>query len=296
MPEKPVAAKKLSEKNTKQEMLEAYQTLVKQLEEKRASELNPEKKLETKKAEEAVRVAETLSADGIDRDISTLKAEIGKTLADLSEKLAAEAAKFRAVQKAAESKTREIEELYGIERSAASLAALIEAQNQKRRNFEIELEQQKEELAREIQANRDEWEKEKKAHEAEIKERDALEKKAREREKEEFGYQFKREQQAIKDKLTDEKTTLENLKLAPSLFLSVLALWASAAHTGQKLLIHEHYTYSRGGHRSGRSDWLFFAFSPGFRRGLRASATDHLAPDRNRTGFAGAPRRGHGTG
>ncbi|MBI4327147.1 MAG: hypothetical protein HY674_18075, partial [Chloroflexi bacterium] len=209
MPEKPVAAKKLSEKNTKQEMLEAYQTLVKQLEEKRASELNPEKKLETKKAEEAVKVAESLSADGIDRDISNLKAEIGKTLADLTEKLAAEAAKFKAVQKAVESKTREIEELYGIERAAASLAALIEAQNQKRRDFERELEEQKEELAREIQANRDEWEKEIKAHEADIKERDALEKKAREREKEEFGYQFKRDQQAIKDKLNDEKAALE---------------------------------------------------------------------------------------
>jgi hypothetical protein len=43
----------------------------------------------------------------------------------------------------------------------------------------------------------------------EAKEREALEKKARDREREDFTYSFKREQQAIKDKLNDEKTTLE---------------------------------------------------------------------------------------
>lgn len=39
MPEKTAPGKKLSEKNTKQEMLDAYQTLAKQLDEKRAAEL-----------------------------------------------------------------------------------------------------------------------------------------------------------------------------------------------------------------------------------------------------------------
>lgn len=102
-----------------------------------------------------------------------------------------------------------MQELYGIEKSAVTLAALIESQNQKRRDFEIELDQQKEELNREIETTRAEWEKERKTHEAELKERDAAEKKAREREKDEFGYLFKREQQSIKDKLNDEKITLE---------------------------------------------------------------------------------------
>jgi|SRR5579859_5260403 len=50
---------------------------------------------------------------------------------------------------------------------------------------------------------------EKKSHEAEVRERDALEKKAQERAREDFNYAFKREQQAIKDKLTDEKLALE---------------------------------------------------------------------------------------
>lgn len=209
MAEKPVPTKKLSEKNTKQEMLDAYQSVVKQLEEKRTSELNPEKRIEEKRSQEAVKVAESQSLEGVDREIGNLKADIGRSLGEISERLAAEVSKFKSIQKAIESKQQELQELYGIEKSAATLAALIETQNQKRRDFETELVQQKEELNREIETTRTEWEKEKKAHEAEIKERTAAEAKVRERDKEEFAYLFKRDQQAMKDKFNDEKTTLE---------------------------------------------------------------------------------------
>jgi uncharacterized coiled-coil protein SlyX len=47
------------------------------------------------------------------------------------------------------------------------------------------------------------------AHNLELKERDALEKKARDREKEEFTYVFKRDQQSWRDQFNDEKTKLE---------------------------------------------------------------------------------------
>jgi len=209
MPDKPIPPKKLSEKNTKQEMLEAYQALVRQLEEKRAAELHPEKRLREKQAEEAVAVAAGLAPDGVERALGNLKADIGKSLAEIAERMTSEVTRFNTIQKAVESKERELQELYGIEKAAASLAALIEGQNQKRREFEIELGRQKEELTREIDSTRAEWEKEKKSHEAESRERDALEKRNREREKEEFAYLFKREQQIARDKLNDEKAGLE---------------------------------------------------------------------------------------
>lgn len=214
MTEKPVPPKTLSEKNTKQEMLDAYRVLVRQLQEKRAAELNPEKRLQEKQSEEAVAVAAELAPGGVERALGNLKADIGQSLAQIAERMASEVTRFKAVQKAVESKERELQELYGIEKAATSLAALIEAQHQKRRDFEIELGQQKEELAREIESARAEWEKERKSHEAELRERDALEKKGREREKEEFAYLFKREQQSVRDKLNDEKAGLEKEILA----------------------------------------------------------------------------------
>ena len=127
MAEKEAPVKKLTDKNTKQEMLEAYQALAKQLEEKREAELNPERRLEEKKAEQAIKVAATVAAEGIDREIGGLKSEIGKMLADISERLATEAGRFRSLQKAVDVKEAELKELYGIEKSAAALAALIEA-------------------------------------------------------------------------------------------------------------------------------------------------------------------------
>ena len=209
MAEKDASVKKLTDKNTKQEMLEAYQMLAKQFDEKRQAELNPERRLEDKKAEQAIKVAATVAAEGIDREIGGLKSEIGKMLADISERLAAEAGRFRSLQKAVEVKEAELKELYGIEKSAAALAALIEAQNQKRRDFEAETTQQREELKRELDETRLAWQKERQTHEAELREREASEKKARDREKEQFDYAFKREQQSLRDKLNDEKTTLE---------------------------------------------------------------------------------------
>jgi hypothetical protein len=56
--------------------------------------------------------------------------------------------------------------------------------------------------------------KERQAHDLELRDRETAEKKAREREKEQFDYAFKRDQQALRDKLNDEKTNLEKeLKL-----------------------------------------------------------------------------------
>jgi hypothetical protein len=214
MPEKTTPTRKVSDKSTKQELLEACQTLTRQWEEKRAAELNPERRLQDRKAEEALKAAATVAPEGIDREIGNLKSEIGTMLGEVSDKLATEAARFKSLQQAVETKQRELQELYGIEKGASTLAALIEAQNLKRTEFETEMAQQREALTREINENRGEWEKERKAHEAELRERDAAEKKTRDREKEQFDYAFKRDQQGLRDKLADEKAALEKeLKL-----------------------------------------------------------------------------------
>jgi hypothetical protein len=209
MEEKKGQPRKLSPTSTKQEMMEAYNTLLKQLEEKRETELKPEKKLEEKRTKETVQVAETLSAEGVVKEIGGLKSEMGKMLTQIADKLEEEVNKFNTTQKAIAIKEKELQELYEIEKSAMTLAALIEAQTQKRQQFETEMSARKEELSQDIQAQREEWDKEKEAYEAEIKERDVAEKKRRDREKEEFEYSFKRQQQISKDKFEDEKAKLE---------------------------------------------------------------------------------------
>ncbi len=209
MEEKKIQPKKLSLSNTKQEMLEAYNAVLKQLEAQREAELKPEKRLEEKKAKEVIQVAESLSSEGVAREIGNLKIETGKTLALISDRLEEEIGKFKAVQNAIILKGKELQELYEIEKSAVTLAALIESQNQKRQAFESEMAEKKEALNQEIDALRSEREKEKNDYEAETKERDLAEKKKRDRDKEEYDYSFKREQKLAKDKFEDEKAKLE---------------------------------------------------------------------------------------
>ena len=209
MEEKKLQPKKLSLSNTKQEMLEAYNVALKQLEAQREAELKPEKRLEEKKAKEVIQVAESLSSEGVAKEISTLKIEAGTMLAQISDRLEEEIGKFKAVQNAIVLKEKELQELYEIEKSAMTLAALIESQNQKRQVFESEMAEKKEALSQEIETLRAERENEKKDYEEGIKERDVAEKKKREREKEEYEYSFKREQKLAKDKFEDEKAKLE---------------------------------------------------------------------------------------
>ena len=209
MEEKKFQPKKLSLSNTKQEMLEAYNVALKQMEAQREAELKPEKKIEEKKAKEVIQVAESLSTEGVAREISNLKIEASKTLAQISDRLEEEVNKFRAIQSAISLKEKELQELYEIEKSAVTLAALIESQNQKRQAFEIEMAEKKEALSQEIEALRAQREQEKKEYEEEIKERDMTEKKRREREKDDYEYSFKREQKLTKDKFEDEKSKLE---------------------------------------------------------------------------------------
>jgi len=209
MEEKKVPPKKLTIANTKREMLEAYHTLLKQLEAQKELDLKPEKKLEEKKVKEVIQVADSLSSEGVAREASNLKIETGRMLAQISDRMEEEINRYKAIQNAVALKEKELRELYEIEKSAMTLAALIESQNQKRQAFEDEMAEKKEGLNQEIETSRAEWEKEKSDYEAMIKERDIAEKKRRDREKEEYDYTFKREQKLAKDKFEDEKAKLE---------------------------------------------------------------------------------------
>jgi hypothetical protein len=203
-------AKKLSMKSTKEEMLDAYNTILKQLQEKRENEMKPEKKIEEKKIIETVKAAESLTSEGVVRELGNLKFDIGKTLTSISDSLEAQVVSLNGLQNAISAKEKELQELYEIDKSAMSLAALIESQNLKRREFLTEMEQKKEELIREIDNMQEVWDKAKEEHDAAVKERDTAEKKRQAREKEEFDYVFQKEQQQLKDKAAYENDKWEN--------------------------------------------------------------------------------------
>ena len=92
--------------NTKQEMIQAYNTLLKQLEEKQAGELKPEKKIEEKKTKETVQIASSLTTEDVGKEIAELKLEIGKTLTRIADQLEGEVNRFVAIRSAIAARKR----------------------------------------------------------------------------------------------------------------------------------------------------------------------------------------------
>jgi hypothetical protein len=153
--------------------------------------------------------ANALSSEGVVKEINNLKLETGKLLGTLTDKLEAEVNQYGEMQEAIETKKQELQEIYEIEKESATLAALIEAQNQKRAEFEKEIAEKKETLLKEIETTRKQWNLEKEQHEKEFKERNTAEIEQRKRGKEEYEYNFTRQKLIAKDKFEDERTKLE---------------------------------------------------------------------------------------
>ncbi len=209
MQEKTQAVKKLSMTSTKHEMLDGYNTLLKQLQDREKQELRPQEELEKKKTREVIEVADALSSEEVVREVANLRMEIGKILTQVSDYLQEEVLKYGRVKEAIGIREKQLEEIYGIEKAAQSLVALLDAQAKKREEFESETLCKKEELSEELESLRLEQEQEKKLYAMGIKERDEAEARKRQREKEEYEYGFKREQQLAKNKFEDEKAKLE---------------------------------------------------------------------------------------
>lgn len=199
----------ISVKSTKQELLDAYQTLKSELGKKSQEELRPEKIKEEAKKAETVKQADATAASDVMAGINALKGAIAKELSALAERMDAEAAKYRKLQEAVALKEAELNHIYEIDAAADALAALLEANKRKKAEAEEEQTQWQEAFEARKTEQTEDFERQKKAFLAQQKEeRDAAEK-ARKREKDDFDYAWKREQEQRRNALNDEMATLE---------------------------------------------------------------------------------------
>lgn len=199
----------ISMANTKREMLEAYHRLKEKLEQQAQRELKPEKEQKARKEKAVVESAEESAKSDVNARIMGLKEEIGNFLSDMAGRIESENKRYQDIKAAIEARNEELKEIYEIEKSAHSLAALLEAQNQKKEEFEAEMARRKRELETEIEETRKQWEKEKQEHDRRVKEEKAEEEKRRKREREEFEYEFSREKAQKQQELNDELEKLQ---------------------------------------------------------------------------------------
>ncbi len=210
----------VSMKNTKKEMLDIIKNLQKGIEEKEKTKLNAEQIREQTTKQKTVETADKTAASDLSTEVHSLKISINKELTALSDKIEAEAEKYKNLNKAIKLKQNELEEIYGIEKEAAKLAAIIEAQNQIKEDFEEDMAENRERQESELTVKRNQlekqitetkatWEKEKSEYLEKVAEEKSNNDKEQIRENEEYGYQLKRTRELEQNKFADAKEQTE---------------------------------------------------------------------------------------
>jgi len=196
--------------NTKKEMMEAYQSIKRQLQAKEKERLDADKARKEMEKKAATATAQTQASQDPLKRLSDLRSHISRELTGLAERFEQELGIYQQIQTAVKAKKEELDTIYGVETAAADLAALIESQQAKKEEFEQEMKAQRMAFEEEMHEVRNRWDKEKAEQEQGAKEQAGAFKKQQQREKEESEYAFAREKAQRKNALDDELHELEN--------------------------------------------------------------------------------------
>ncbi len=196
----------ITEKNTKSQILQAYNEALAKLKESEKED----RKAEKKKEEEAkiVKEASENSVEKIVNGISRAKIDIMNSLDEVSEKLTSEFKKLEELQKAIGLESNYLNEIYDIKANADTLSALLIAQKEKKASFDSEIESKRTSLEEEMQQKRLQWKLEQENYENQKKERDAQLKKERQREEEEYNYNLNLQRKKETDTYNELKNKL----------------------------------------------------------------------------------------
>jgi len=198
---------KVSTANTKAQILEAYDELLKKLQEK--SEDKPKEVQQRKDAVKIVESAQKNTEETIISGISTLKNSFNESLEKIQESLTAEYKKLADIQAAIKIEKQNLEDLYGLSTNADSFAALLIAQKESREKFDEEMDAAKSAVATEMADTKAKWDKEKTDKEEQIKEEKELAQKTRKREEEEYLYNLQQKRKKESDDYELKKAQME---------------------------------------------------------------------------------------
>jgi hypothetical protein len=179
---------KPSVKNTKNEILGAYNKLLAQYETGAANATI--KKVEAKAKENKVVLdkVSNYTVESITKELVDFKLKVGSTLTNLSEQLENEANKLPEIRQAITIEADNLKEIHDITVAADTLANLIMAQEEKKTKFETEMLDYQELLKSDINEEKGKWQKERAEHLLMVKERDVKLRLERDREEEAYEY------------------------------------------------------------------------------------------------------------
>jgi hypothetical protein len=197
----------LSEKNTKAEILKAYDALLKNVQ--NAKNDIPKQAQEEKQRKETLEKVSGITHDGIVKNITDLKSSLSNSLDGIQQNLTGEFKKLEEIHAAIALEKKTLEDLYSLSANTDSLAAMLLAQKEKKETFEKTMQEKEETFANEMATKKEQWELEKNRQKMAEKEYSDELAKRRKREEEEYAYNLKIKRQKEQDEYDTKKNQLD---------------------------------------------------------------------------------------
>lgn len=199
--------KSVSDKNTKAQILDAYEKLLKEVEEKSSD--NPKEMQQRKTEAQTVRQAAETSPKSISDHIGGIKAGFVSSLEKIESEMSVERNRLSEIQNAIRIEEKHLEDLYGLTTNADAFSAILLAQKEQEERFDREMAIKKELLSGQIDDIRNQWEKEKKTYEENIKTEKEYTTRQRRREEEEYTYTLQQTRKQEQDEYAQLKNKQE---------------------------------------------------------------------------------------
>jgi hypothetical protein len=216
-------AKKPTDKNTKAEILQAYEELLKeqaalktQLEQKPTEKPSapkeqpkPEPKTEPKIAMTQTTTIQQKMNNTI-QSLANIQLGFGSAANELSEQLTTKAAKLAEIQQVVSEEVAQLSELHNLEVSEDILDTLIQSYEDNEKAYQEEYSQRYEVLSQELLELNNNWQKEQEEHQRNIKERNENLNRTRQRDAAEYKYDLELQRKLTNDEYAQEQKLLNN--------------------------------------------------------------------------------------
>lgn len=200
-------AKRLTEKNTKAEILTAYQELLK---EKNAVPAKPAPLAVVSEPQKPMNTP-VMTAQKIDSTIDNLvkiQFSFGSAVSDLSEKLTKEATQLSEIQKSVAEELKQLKGLHDLEIAEDTLNLLIESYEENAKTFATEFTERRQTVEQEFAEQKQAWEKEQEDWKRQLKERNETQVKVRQRDEEEYRYNLELSRNLAREEYEQNKRVL----------------------------------------------------------------------------------------
>lgn len=200
-------ATEISPKSTKNEILDAYESLLKNIKEQKREA--PQKVQEEQQNRQTVKKSGELSNEQIVKDVANLKINLSASLDKLADSMLEKFREFSQLQDAISIQQAQLKELYQISVQTESLEALIAAHKDQKSRFETDMTLARNTFETDMSTRKEAWKTEQALYDKNRKELDEQVKKDRKREEEEYQYSLKITRKKEEDLYTEKKQKLE---------------------------------------------------------------------------------------